>query len=110
MGKYSELTEFQNQLTRRIQEVVEQFGRKLAEIEIGGEKESFVSGKIREFQQAVSETDLMVWVYRASAEFTNLKEVDCRYEACDYDSMDELTESYIRDLAEHLNRGNGAKS
>ncbi len=52
----------------------------------------------------------MVWVYRASAEFTNLKEVDCRYEACDYDSMDELTESYIRDLAEHLNRGNGAKS
>ena len=103
MGKYSELTEFQNQLTRRIQEVVEQFGRKLAEIEIGGEKVSFGSGKI-------SETDLMGWVYRASAEFTNLKEVDCRYEACDYDSMDELTESYIRDLAEHLNRGNGAKS
>ena len=103
MGKYSELTEFQNKLTRRIQEVVEQFGRKLAEIEIGGEKESFVSGKI-------SETDLMVWVYRASAEFTNLKEVDCRYEACDYDSLDELTESYIRDLAGHLNRGNGARS
>ena len=76
MGKYSELTEFQNQLTRRIQEVVEQFGRKLAEIEIGGEKKSFVSGKI-------NEAYLLVLVYRARAQFTKLKEVDLRYQACD---------------------------
>lgn len=100
MEKYKKLTDFQNQLTQRIQETVEKFGKNFTRIEIGGKKELFVSGRI-------SETDLEVWIYKTGAEFTNLKEVDCRYEACDYDSPDDLIKNYIRDLAGYLDREGG---
>lgn len=91
----SKLTPFQKSLRERLEKELKSLNKQLVDETIGGEKEYYITGKI-------GSTDLKIWIYKDSAEFTDLDQIDCRYEAVDYDSAESLIENYVVDLAERL--------
>lgn len=92
------LTQFQIELSSRIKSELPRVGKSLLNEKIDGKKEFFITGEI-------AKTNLKIWIYKDSAEFTDLKKVDSRYEAADYDSLELLIDSYLQDLLEILAKG-----
>ena len=63
---------------------------------VAGEKEKYIYGEIKDL-------NFYVYIYEDGAEFGN-GGLDCRYEAPDFDSLDDLTNAFINDLAAYLKR------
>ena len=61
---------------------------------IQGDIEIYICGRI-------SDTDLEVYIYDDEAEFFGGR-VDCRFEAPDYDTGEELIEAFLKELASVL--------
>jgi len=85
------LNEFQKKLISRVKQELNCLNRSLLNERTEGKNQSFITGEIEG-------TNLKIWVYRDGAEFTDLQQVDYRYEAVDYDTLELLIDGYISDL------------
>ncbi len=85
------LTNFQKVLLDKLKKALFNSGHQLIDEKVSGQKESYIYAKIQSL-------DIEIWIYKDSAEFTSSEKIDCRYESVDYDSSEDLVDTYIEDL------------
>ena len=88
------LSRFQINCESQLQAVLAQFDRTLENREVGGESESYVTGRI-------SGTEIQMYIYEDEAQFRG-KGRDCRFEAPDFDNEEELIEALLAKISEIL--------
>jgi hypothetical protein len=71
------------------------YGRKL-----GGKNEAYIYGQL-------PNSELVVYIYKDSAEVLG-GNVDDRFESCDYNSLDDLQETFVRNAVARMQREKSA--
>lgn len=90
-------SEFQKNLLSRLDELMSELNGELVNFHHGGKKEIFIEGSIK-----AGAHELKCWIYRDGAEFTDMRKLDKRYEPVDFNSAEDLIDTYIHDLKEVL--------
>ena len=88
-------SDFQSDCIRLLKCELENLGSVLVDERIEGNQEKFFVANIRD-------TDLGVWIYKDGAEYTNLDDIDCRYERVDYPSLASLAHDFVGGLIAEL--------
>jgi len=88
------LSKFQKLCERRLSELLSSSGKHLEGRKLEGEQETYITGKI-------SGSDIQVWIYEDEAMFDG-GGLDCRFEAPDFDSGEDLIDAFISQLSSEL--------
>jgi len=91
----TDLSAFQKDLRAKLGNYLASNGMALANERIDGEHTTYIAADVQS-------TDLKIWIYQDGAEFTNLDDVDCRFESVDFDSSELLIEEFIKKLNERI--------
>jgi hypothetical protein len=94
---HRELSVFQTGLLERLKKELKALDISLVDIKAGGKKKSYLTAKIDGF-------GLEIWIYRDGAEYTDFKDLDCRYESADYDSLDILAQEFLSNLLQTMRK------
>ena len=92
-----ELSRFQIECERALTEKV---GQPLLDRMIKGEGQLYIFGRL-------PDSRLEVYIYIDGAEVLGDR-IDCRFEACDYDSPEHLQRAFIKEAIKHLAHSNAA--
>lgn len=87
-----ELTKFQVRCEERLTATLARAGRSVADRRLDGVSETYITGSI-------GARDIAFWIYRDGADFRAGR---CHrvFERPDYDSLDDLAEKFVQELAE----------
>ena len=90
----SELNSFQIECEQKLLEIIQRSNCKLLNRKVEGINERFITGDL-------SAKDLKVFIYSDGAEISGTN-IDERFESADYDSLDDLRDSFIKKVSSLL--------